>query len=167
MSLLSHSVVVGLLVSLVSFAAHPLPSDNSAYPPPKLTELRVVSKSSLGGQIGSKVIASCLIRSDGGTCTITRGKTASREVQLSFGMSWASATAQLGIGSGRTVSTTVSCSSPALSAGTSWKARPVGTIYYYKIRKRIIQAGHVMSTDLSSQLTAFNPSASKIACGLH
>ena len=53
MSLLSHTAVVGLLVSLVSFAAHPLPSENSAYPPPKLTELRVVSKSSLGGQIGS------------------------------------------------------------------------------------------------------------------
>lgn len=167
MSLLSHTAVVGLLVSLVSFAAHPLPGDASAYPPPKLTELRVVSKSSLGGQIGSKVIASCLIRSDGGTCTITRGKTASREVQLSFGMSWASATAQLGIGSGRTITTTVSCSSPSLSAGTSWKARPIGTIYYYKIRKRLIQAGHVLSTTMSSPLKAFNPSASKIACGLH
>ncbi|HTL40526.1 MAG TPA: hypothetical protein VL294_03540 [Pseudolysinimonas sp.] len=167
MSLLSHTAVVGLLVSLVSFAAHPLPGDASAYPPPKLTELTVVSKSSLGGQIGSKVLASCLIRSTGGTCTITRGKTASREVQLSLGMSWASATAQLGIGSGRTVTTTVSCSSPALEAGTSWKARPVGTIYYYKIRKRLIQAGHVLSTTMSSPLKAFNPSASKIACGLH
>lgn len=167
MSLLSSSVVVGLLVSLVSFAGHPVPSDVSAYPPPKLTELRVVSKSSLGGQIGSKVLASCLIRSDGGTCTITRGKTASREVQLSFGMSWGSATSQLGIGSGRSVTTTVSCSSPALKAGTSWKARPVGTVYYYKIRKRIIQAGHVISTQLSPRLKAFNPSASKIACGLH
>jgi len=82
-------------------------------------------------------------------------------------MSWASATAQLGIGSGRTVTTTVSCSSPALEAGTSWKARPVGTIYYYKIRKRLIQAGHVLSTTMSSPLKAFNPSASKIACGLH
>lgn len=166
MRLTPSSLLVGVATTALSIVLPLLPSTGGAFPPATSTTLSVVDKMSLGGQIGTQVFASCQIRSDGGTCTITRGRSVSRQVQLTWGMAWSAATAQLGIGSETSVATTVSCSSPALAAGTSWKARPVGTKYYYKIRRQYVQAGHVLKTEVSGRLTAFNPSPSHISCGL-
>ena len=159
-------LAVALAAAALSAAVHLVPTDGSPYPPPILTRLTIVNKGSIGGQIGAKVFASCVIRTSGGICKITKGKAVSREVELTFGMTWAAATAQLGMGGSRTITTTVSCQSPALAAGSTWKAWPIGRKYFYNIRRETIQAGHVLRTETSPRLTAFSPSASHIACGL-
>jgi hypothetical protein len=165
MTSLLRPLAVWVAAAALSAAVQLVPTDGSPYPPPILTRLTVVYKSAISNQIGTRVFASCLIQYDGANCTITTGKSVSREVQLAFGMTWAAATSQLGIGRSTSITTTVSCQSPGLPAGTTWKARPVGTKYTYKIRRDTIQAGHVIRTATSGRLTAFNPSASHIACG--
>ena len=166
MRFLFKPVAVALATAALSAAVQLVPTDGTPYPPPILTRLTLVNKTSVGDQIGPKLFASCVIRSDGGICIISRGKTVSREVQLTFGMTWAAAAGQLGMGGSRSIATTVSCESPALPAGSRWKAWPIGRKYFYNIRRDTIQAGHVLRTELSPRLTAFNPSASHIACGL-
>ena len=165
MRFLFKPVAVALAAAALSTGVHIIPTEGSPYPPPILKRLTIVNKSSIGGQIGPHVFASCQVFMEGGTCTITTGLTVSKEVQLTFGMTWAAAVAQLGIGSSKSISTTVSCSSPALPAGSKWQAWPVGRKYFYNIRRQTIQAGRVLKTETSPRLTAFNPSASHIACG--
>jgi hypothetical protein len=131
---------------------------------------RVVNVSSSRNQLGG-VIGSCNIRSSGGTCQISRGKTASRDIQLSLGASRGSVAAGLNISAGTSVATTVSCSSPPMSAGQTWKARAVGTRYYYNVNKQKGVQGRTgiigwNTVATSGRLTALNPYGSSISCGL-
>lgn len=125
---------------------------------------KVVRVEKYANQIGAQVIGSYLIRTDNGTCTITSGKSASREIGLTLGATRDQVAAGLSISAGKTVTTTVSCASPPLKSGSYWKARPMGTKYFYYIEERY-SANGMISTKTSSRLTAFNPSSTSIACG--
>jgi len=129
-----------------------------------IQSFQIINVKKSTNQIGSQVIGSCLIRSAGGTCTITSGKSASRDIQLSLGVTRGAVASGLSIGAGGLISTTVACSSPALPANTSWKARKMGTKYSYQVRKSESAHG-VVTTKTSGTLTAFNPYATRIACG--
>lgn len=131
---------------------------------------KVISKTSTKNATGS-VIASCKITSNGGTCSISRGKSVSRTIGVSLGVSRSEVSAALSISSAASVTTTVACSSPALKAGQAWKARGLGTRYTYKVQKQQGFRPRVgplnwKTVGTSSTLTAFNPSANSISCGL-
>lgn len=122
--------------------------------------------SATGGQF-----ASCKITSTGGTCTITSGKLVARTVQASLGYTQSGVSAGLNISQATTVTTTVSCSSPALKAGQVWRARAVGTQYNYKIQQQRGTKPRIGGTTwttvaTSGALTAFDPYTQDISCGL-
>ncbi|WP_334148010.1 hypothetical protein [Microbacterium sp.] len=129
--------------------------------------LNVTSSSNfIGG-----VIASCTITTGGGTCVITKGKTATRNIELSVGASRADVSAGLKISATSSVTTTVGCTSPALKSGQTWRAHAVGTQYRYNLQKQEAYKPRVGPTywktvETSGKLTAFNPSPSAISCGL-
>lgn len=131
----------------------------------------VINKSSQSNSTGS-VFASCKITSNGGTCTITTGKSVTRTIQVSLGASRGDVSAGLNISSAESVTTTVACASPALKAGQTWKARALGTKYTYNVREekrsqpRIGGPATWSTVQTSGKLTAFNPYSSSISCGL-
>ena len=83
----------------------------------------------------AKPIGDCSIGRDGGTCTVSRGKTADRTISLSLGLSRGVAASSLGISSGASVSTSVSCTSPGMKRGSVWRAWAVGDYWKYKAKK--------------------------------
>lgn len=94
-----------------------------------------------------------------------------RTVQLSLGATRSFVSASLGFSSAEGVTTTVSCSSPALKAGQVWKARARGSSYTYKVKKLQAYKPRVGPTkwrtvSTSAALKAYNPYASDISCGL-
>lgn len=132
---------------------------------------KVISKTSTSYVTGPKVIGSCKVTSTGGSCSISRGKTATRTIQVSLGASRSAVSAGLNISSAASVTTTVSCKSPALRAGQIWKARALGTSYKYRVQKQKAYKPRVGPTSwrtvgTSSTLKAYNPYRSGISCGL-
>lgn len=131
----------------------------------------MVDKISTANATGD-VFATCKITSQGGTCTITTGKSVTRTIQLSLGASRSDVSAGLSISSATSETTSVACASPALSAGQTWKARAVGTRYAYDLKKQKGSTPRIGGTitwstvETSGRLTAFNPSSTSISCGL-
>lgn len=131
-------------------------------------EIQKISKASY---VTGEVFASCRITTTGGTCTIAKAESITRTVQLSLGVSREVVSASLGFSSAKSVSTTVSCSSPALKAGQVWKARALGSTYTYKVKKLQAYKPRIgplkwRTVDTSATLKAYNPYASDISCGL-
>jgi hypothetical protein len=121
--------------------------------------------------VGPKVFATCKILTTGGVCTISRGRSASREIALSLGVSRGTVASGLSISSAKSVSVAVSCASPPLRAGQSWKAKAMGRYYHYNVRKQQGIQGRTgilgwRTVATSARLTAFNPASNEIACGL-
>ncbi|RWZ68028.1 hypothetical protein ELQ92_01870 [Labedella populi] len=112
----------------------------------------------------SKPIGSCSIGRDGGTCTISRGKTADRTISLSLGLTRSVAASGLGISSGKSVSTSVSCTSPGMKRGSVWKAWAVGDYWKYKAKKVTSVDAVLVKAQTSAYLYAFNPSSTRIHC---
>jgi hypothetical protein len=127
----------------------------------------ITTSNALGGEI-----ARCHISYDGGSCTITRGKTAERTISAQLGATRAEIAASLGISTSTSVTTTVGCNSPALRAGQTWRARAMGTRYSYHVAQQEMQRPRVgptrwVTTRTSANRTsAFNPAANQISCGL-
>jgi hypothetical protein len=129
--------------------------------------LNVMTKSNAVGG----VIANCKITTSGGVCTITRGKTATRTIEVSLGATRVEVSAGLKISAASSVTTTVGCTSPALESGKIWKARALGTEYRYTLQKQEShrpRVGRVIWTtvETSANHKAFNPSSAGISCGL-
>jgi len=145
----------------------------------------VINKSAQSNTTGP-VFASCQITSNVGTCTISTGKSITRTIQVSLGASRAEVSVGLSISSAESVTTTVACASPALSAGQTWRGRALGTRFTYKLQKqegihprvgggvtwvtpstpRVGGGVTWVTRDTSGQLSAFNPSSTSISCGL-
>lgn len=130
----------------------------------------VINKTSTTYVTGS-VFASCKITTTGGYCTISRGKSVDRSIQVSLGAGREAVSAGLGISSSFSVTTSVGCTSPALKAGQTWKARAVGTRYYYRLQQQQAYKPRVGATSwrtvaTSGYLAAYSPYSSAISCGL-
>ena len=112
----------------------------------------------------------CIVAAGGaGTkCSISNTYSVETTVGLSFGLSKALVSAGININGSYTASGSVSCTSPALPAGSSYKAWAVGTRVTYQIQKwKIVKAGGRTITTLegtSGTLTAFSPVVG-FACG--
>lgn len=156
---LSGAVTVGLLVGSTQAAEA------------AAIRYQVFNVTSVASQVGT-VFADCRVTTTGGVCTITKGRSASRDIQVSLGVSRSEVAANLSISSSTSVSVGVSCTSPTLKAGQVWKARSVGTRYYYNVRKQEGRASGKVPTykwttvATSGRLTAHNPSPNRISCGL-
>ncbi|AEE71878.1 hypothetical protein TIA1EST31_03353 [Cutibacterium acnes FZ1/2/0] len=94
---------------------------------------------------------------------------ATRTVQLALGASRDNISAQLSLSSATTQSVTVGCTSPAMAAGKVWTAWPTGNLWQYRINKRVHERrsdGMDYDGGTSDLLKAFDPSQTRISCGL-
>ncbi|QTX03546.1 hypothetical protein [Agromyces archimandritae] len=98
------------------------------------------------------------------TRTVRSGSSATRTIGLSFGATRAQVASSLNVSSAATQSISVSCESPALSAGQSWRAKPIGTKHTYKIRELTYVDAIIVSDRTSASLSAFNPTPNSIYC---
>jgi hypothetical protein len=112
----------------------------------------------------AKPIGVCSIGRDGGTCTVSRGKSADRTINLSLGLTRGVAAAGLGISSAKSISTTVSCTSPGMKKGSLWRAWAVGDYWKYKAKKVTYADAVLVKAQSSGYLYAFNPSPTRIHC---
>ncbi|GAA3637511.1 hypothetical protein GCM10022200_21060 [Microbacterium awajiense] len=117
-----------------------------------------------------QVVGSCKALTTGTTCTISKGKTATRTIGTSLGYTRSGVAASLNMSSASSVTISVSCTSPVLKAGQTFYAYPVGDRWSYRIKKDTIYSYtntgtiYKTTTEYSNYLTAFNPYASSIAC---
>lgn len=151
-------VVVALLLATTEPAMADASHPNALVP---VYTYSVVDRSSVGNHVGTEIIGRC--QSYGATCTIASGTTATVSIALSLGATRDGVAAGLGITGSSSVTVTVSCTSPVLSAGQTWYARPMGTYYTYKVKKTTT-VGFSSSSQTSGWLNAFKPYASAISC---
>lgn len=114
--------------------------------------------------VSSTAFASCSIGTSGGTCTITSGRSVDRTIALSLGITRAAVAGSLGISSSASVTTTVSCTSPPLAAGSSWRAFPIGTRYRYQVKQTTFTGPITSYSTTSGYLYALDPKPSQIHC---
>lgn len=145
-------------IALVALGAVAAPASASTYTSYVVLDAKRISTT----YTGSEIIGSCNATSPGGTCTISSGMSATRTVQLQWNATYKQVTAGLSISNAKTVTVSTSCTSPKMSAGQTWKAKPVGDRYSYKL-KRISNGG--LSQTTSGTLYAFDPKPTKISCG--
>lgn len=131
----------------------------------------VVQKSLLSNDYTdtSHIIGSCRIRTNGGTCTISKGTSATRTIGVSLGADIKNIAPQLNMSYSTTQAINVGCTSDKLRAGQRWVAYAVGDRYRYKINKWYTLSGpdggdYDLAT--SGWLYAFNPHANDISCGV-
>ncbi|MGW8565566.1 hypothetical protein [Isoptericola sp. NPDC055881] len=114
----------------------------------------------------SRQIGRCTIRTSGATCSISKGKTATRTIQTTYGLSRYSVASSLGISSAKSVTTQAACTSPKMKKGKSWVGWAQGSRYRYKIQSKSRVAGFTIFGNKSGWLYAFNPNPAYITCGL-
>lgn len=145
------------------------PAANAAPTGPSAT-LKVVSsvieKSTVSKRYvdRSKAISSCSVGRTGATCTISRGKAATRTVQISLGITRQMVAGSFGFSAATSVTTSVACNSPAMKAGEVWRAYAVGPRYRYKAKKVTMVGYLVGKTETSGWLYAFDPRSAEIHC---
>lgn len=135
-----------------------------------ITRLNVVNITTKKNVTGAQ-FASCKITTKGGTCSISKGKSADRTVQVSLGASRDLVSAGLSISKSKTQTTSVGCDSPKLKAGQVWRGRSVGKQYTYKVQqqkgtKPRFGGTRWTTVATSGYLKAHDPSATDISCGL-
>lgn len=138
----------------------------NAIPPVYTREVINKSKVSNSYVNRSNRLGSCTVGSTGSVCTISRTESATRSIDLSLGITRGAVSASLGISAAQSVSTAVSCTSPAMNAGQTWSAYPRGDRWSYNVRKKTILGGSVVNTETSGTLYAFNPRANDVYCTL-
>lgn len=119
----------------------------------------------------SRIVTSCQVGTAGATCSLTKGKQATRTVDLALGAARNIVSAQLGFSSATSVTISVTCTSPPMKPGQTWKGYAIGDRFTYRIHKRTTVSsnqGAVISTknEYSGYLSAFNPYATSIYCRL-
>lgn len=139
-------------------------------PPPPVTTRTVVNKTTLSTKYTdkSRQISRCTVYTTGGTCSISKGKSATRTIQTSLGITRNAVASSLSISAASTVSLTASCNSPVLKSGQSWVAWAQGTRYKYKVQTKVWVGGKQQPGlgQTSGWLYAFNPNPGYISCGL-
>jgi hypothetical protein len=97
------------------------PTARTVLPPPPVTTQTVVNKTTLSTRYTdkSRQISRCTVYTTGGTCSISKGKSATRTIQTSLGITRNAVASSLSISAASTVSLTASCNSPVLKSGQS------------------------------------------------
>lgn len=147
------------MISVICLALATLsaPSASAA----QLYTLHLVKTGNKKNQVNkSSVLASCSVGRSGTTCTITKGKTATRTVETGLGFSRKRISASLGISASKSVSINVSCTSPKLKKGQVFRAYPVGTRHYYTLYRYNNKTG----SKKVEKKSAFNPYSNQIHC---
>jgi len=176
--------LVGGVAESSAFAAHPrtaVEADGEGAPAPSTpTELlefdsraaawtvyNVTNKKTVSSNYTNRAqqLGSCKAARAGTTCTISVTKAATRTVGLALGASRATVTAGLNISKSSTVSMSVSCSSPTLRAGQTYRAWPRGKRYSYQVWKTASNTAGVVTVSKSGTLYAFDPGQNAITCG--
>ncbi|MFJ2543076.1 hypothetical protein [Microbacterium sp. NPDC087589] len=111
-------------------------------------------------------IASCTVGTSGGTCTISSGKTVTRIVGATFGVDVCFVKAQLSISRADSEVTSVSRTSPVLSAGQTWAAWGMGNKFEYKSKRWYATPIGETIPKISTEQRAFDPDGTQIQCGL-
>jgi hypothetical protein len=106
----------------------------------------------------------CHIHRAKGTCTISETREASVTVEVTAGVSRGIISGQLGFGRTKSVSVSVSCTSPVLRKGQSWVAYPLGRLYTYNITKQDAM-GFFKKTVVKRNAKAFKPYGG-FSCGV-
>lgn len=137
------------------------PVGTNALPPPDYYQLLDKRTVSTDYTNRSNEIGSCRVLTSGASCTVTTSVSATVSVGLDLGASRGFVTGALNITSATSVSSSASCTSPALPAGSTFRAWPRGTQYSYKLR-HFSRSGGVST---SGTLSAFVPRQNAITCG--
>jgi hypothetical protein len=164
-------LLAGAIVTVALVSAPLSASASEAKPEPEVirsaqvwTSYHVVNHTKTSNVVGTQIIGDCTVARNGGTCTITSGKTATRTIQLAFNVTRSAVASSLQISSSTSATISVACTSPPMNAGESWRAKPKGTKHFYKVREQTWAEDVVIASRTSAQLTAFNPSATSIYC---
>lgn len=111
----------------------------------------------------SIVVARCTVATKGATCTITKGSTVTAQWGLAYTATLKWLGIQLSTATSNSSEASVSCTSPALAAGASWTANPIGTRWTYYIQQQV--AGVTTSTlSTSPQKVSFRANPNQIHC---
>lgn len=147
-------------------ASAPVADDGVVSPQAIYYTYAVINKTKYSNALGTQIFASCTIGTSGGTCTISKGKTVTRSIQVALGYTRSGVAGNLSISSAQSVAITTSCSSPALPAGSSWKARSYGDRHTYQIRRTTLdsEVPQPLATETSALREAFNPYDNRIYC---
>jgi hypothetical protein len=160
------AAVTALVVGPTLTAAASDPKDVQMIPP-AYTRTSVVNKSKSANYTDkSRQISRCTVQTNNSSCGISRGESATRTIGLALGASRSFVASQLSISSAASVSTTVTCMSPKMKKGQSWVAWGQGDRFTYKIKKETLVSGAVLGSTTSGTVSAFNPKASSITCGV-
>lgn len=111
------------------------------------------------------LVGACTVTVSGGSCTIAQTTSVARSIQLDLGITRSWVAGKLGVSATSTQTTSVTCNSPVMRAGQTWKAWPRGTRYSYVLRRQTLHSGQYISTKTSGTLYAFNPRANDVVCG--
>lgn len=106
-------------------------------------------------------VGGCRIAVANSTCTITGSYSVGSTVNASLGLSKDDVAATLGISATATVSGSIGCTSPKLSAGSTYRAYGMGDYRYFTLQRwRVARAGGNVSRSListASNQVAFTP----------
>ena len=162
---------IASFAAIVLLSALPIGAAQSAQAIPggAVTVYKVVSKSLLSSNYTnySNELARCNAATSGVTCSISQSVSATRTIGLDLGASRGVIATGLSISSASSTSISVTCNSPAMSAGQSFRAYPVGSRYSYKIQKRAVAPGSDTLLATSGTLYAFDPRTSGVTCGVY
>lgn len=102
-------------------------------------------------------IARCSAGAPGTVCLISRTSSATNTFGVAFGLSPSFVAGQLNVSYSATTSVTISCQSPPLASGRTFRAYPLGTSWGYRLTRYSHTPAGTTST-LSGPLTAFRAS---------
>ncbi|GAA3526128.1 hypothetical protein AFL01nite_05330 [Aeromicrobium flavum] len=105
----------------------------------------------------------CSAGSDGVKCSITSGRTATRTIATSFGLSNDWVAGELNISSSSSQSVSVGCNTVTLKKGQKLEAYPLGSRHKYRIKK-ISWWPSRSETTLSGWKYTYNPYKTGIHC---
>lgn len=180
--ILATSLIVGLPISAVAAPSEPSPRTESHD-----SKLRTDEANPLGNmrrqthhevvnvrkfpnkKDTSRPIASCEILRNGSTCTISKGATATRTVQVDFGVDYKWVSSKIGVSASKSQTVSVGCVSPPMKKGQIYRAWAVGDWREYRIHQWYSDNGpdgdpH-FGDKYSKWLYSFSPYPSAIACG--
>lgn len=122
---------------------------------------RVVDKTVTGNKKGNEV-GRCVAGSSKMNCSISRGKSATRSIQVDFGLTRGKVAGQLGISSSHSVTVEVGCSR-TIKKGQALVAYSVGRQFRYRIESGVASVVPSKKT-YSKWLSAFDPDKNGLYC---
>jgi hypothetical protein len=135
-------------------------------PPSKARRVIIAKRVSTTYMNYAKPVGSCSVGKKGGTCTISKGETATASISTSLGVSKGVIAGTVGFSASESYPITASCSSPELKKGETWTAWPKGDRWAYKVQTgQKYPPNTFVAEKTSGTLYAFKPHSNAIVCG--